>query len=50
MKKTSVDHCFHVNGDIKTPIINNLYNTIKTYREALKFIEFSKPTLLEPLL
>ena len=39
-----------MNGDPKTPLINGLYNTINTYRESMKFVEFSKPTLLETLL
>ena len=43
-------HCFAINGNEKNPEIEGIQLVAKTYKESLKKIELSGPTIFGPLL
>jgi hypothetical protein len=48
--KTSVSHCFAVNGHIFSPEERGINNLMKAYTDCLKQISFHGPNALAPLI
>lgn len=50
LKSNTVQHCFPVTGDPNHVSVCGIENIISAYKNSLKYVELSQPTLFDPLI